>query len=92
MIREARAQFPELRRYGKRALLAMAREFVSARESDERDRLAHAEAVAAGGFADVRAVVLAEFRAWFTGRGDVLVTHSKPVAHDPRKHDWRTHS
>lgn len=45
LIREARAVHPELRRFGKRDLLRMAREFAVARELDLRDREARRAAV-----------------------------------------------
>lgn len=35
---------------------------------------------------------LSEIPDWLRRRGDLIEVRSKTVAHDPRKHDWRTSS
>lgn len=76
-------------RVSNREAKRIAIEFAEAREADRREAAAHAEAVAAGGFADSRDVVLREFRAWFR-RGDIMRPPIKVSATDNRlgKRGW----
>lgn len=63
-----------------REALRLAREFAAARRDDRADTLRRRSS-------DARQAALDEFRAWFTRRGDIISMRSKPVAHDPRRHD-----
>lgn len=67
----------------RREALRIAMQFAEARESDRRDAAAHAEAVAANGFADAAQVVRDEFRAWLR-RGDIMRVPAKVTVTESR--------
>jgi hypothetical protein len=75
---------------GRESLRSEAQAFVAEcglRLSGSRQRKLIVEFERAGG--DISRM---SFRSWLQKRGDLMIVHAKPVAHDPGKHDWRVTS